>query len=490
MNQEDITKILEIGVALSAEQDFNRLLETILVRVIELTNCDAGTLYLKDDDVLRFRIMCNNTMHTYLGVDGVEPDMPPVKLSRENVCALALLENRTICVDDVRNCREYDFFGPIQYDAMTGYHTKSMLVVPMQNREGDQIGVLQLINAMDRGGSVCAFDPDTVLAVESVASEAAITIQNMRYISEIKGLLQSFVKMMSCAVDERTPYNGGHTRRMAQYGEHFIDYLNRSSREAGEKEPIPPPVRGELVMSIWLHDIGKLVIPLSVMNKMTRLLPREYSALCHRMEIIRLIMKIRCLQGEITEAERDRLIRQTEEAKALADELNSVGFVTDSQLEALECFRGKTYTGEDGAEHPWITQEEWEKLSIRKGTLSADERKIMEDHVVMTDKLLSEIHFSKDLSHVRQWAASHHELLDGSGYPRGLKGDEIPYEVRIITILDIFDALVADDRPYKPGMPVERALSILTDMAEKEGKLDPELTKQFIASRCWSDIVN
>lgn len=124
-------------------------------------------------------------------------------------------------------------------------------------------------------------------------------------------------------------------------------------------------------------------------------------------------------------------------------------------------------------------------LMIRKGTLSEKERAVMESHVVITDKLLSEIRFSKELSHVREWAASHHELLNGSGYPEHLMAEQIPMEVRIITILDIFDALVADDRPYKPGMPVEKALGILDIMANKEGKLDPELTRLFRKSRCW-----
>lgn len=124
-------------------------------------------------------------------------------------------------------------------------------------------------------------------------------------------------------------------------------------------------------------------------------------------------------------------------------------------------------------------------LRIRKGTLSNDEREAMQQHVVMTDRLLSQIHFSAGLSHVRQWAAAHHELLNGKGYPRQLTAGEIPPEVRILTILDIFDALVADDRPYKPGMPVQKALGILKTMAEHEGALDPALTNAFIRSRCW-----
>ena len=200
MTQENMKKILEIGVQLSAERDFNRLMERILSCMMELTNCDAGTLYLLKEDRLHFRVMRNNTLNTYAGGDGKEPDLPPVPLKRENVCALALLEGKTILVEDVRNCREYDFSGPIRYDAITKYHTQSMLVVPMRNREGESIGVLQLINALDESGTTCAFAEDMVLMAESVASQAAITIQNARYIQEIRELFQSFVKTMSSAV--------------------------------------------------------------------------------------------------------------------------------------------------------------------------------------------------------------------------------------------------------------------------------------------------
>lgn len=238
-------------------------------------------------------------------------------------------------------------------------------------------------------------------------------------------------------------------------------------------------------MSVWLHDIGKLVTPLEVMNKMHRLLPEQYSDFVHRLEVIRLRGEIQLLSGQITAAEKDALCRAAQDARTLVDAVNGCGFVTDERLAELDALSRRTYMDSNGCEQPWITPEEYAMLSIRKGTLSSEERRIMEDHVVVTDKLLSRISFSDELSHVRSWAAAHHELLDGSGYPAHLSGDAIPQEVRIITILDIFDALVAEDRPYKPGMPVERALAILRDMAEREGRLDPALTARFIESRCW-----
>lgn len=480
-------KVLEIGVLLSSERDLNLLLEKILSSVMELAHCNAGTLYLRDGDFLRFKIMRNDVLHTYSGGDGKEPDLPPVPLTRENVCALALLEDRTINIEDVYNCRDYDFSGPIRYDSITGYHTQSMLVVPMRNRTGEKIGVLQLINALDAQEHVCAFPQEMELVLESLASQAAITIQNVYYIRQIKELFQSFVRVMSSAVDERTPYNGSHTRHMALYGSRFLDYLNQQAKSRQKELPFPPKRKEELLMSVWLHDIGKLVTPLEVMNKMNRLLPEQYQNFLHRMELIRLYGEIEKLKGLISEEEEQALSRQIKHAQDLVEQLNKAGFLSKTQQEELELLAKRTYLDKDGQKKPWLLPEEYHMLSIPKGNLSQEERKIMEEHVVITDKLLAQIQFSDEFSHVREWAASHHELLNGSGYPKKLSGEEIPVEVRIITILDIFDALVADDRPYKPGMPLEKALSILTDMAQKEGTLDPELTRQFIESRCWEE---
>ena len=488
MNQSDMKKLLAMGVRLSTERDMDDLLEYILTCMMDLAHCDAGTLYLLDDGALHFKIMRNDTLGTYIGGKGNEPRLPPVPLNRENVCALSLIENRIIRIRDVKNCKDYDFSGPIRYDAMTGYNTRSMLVAPMHSREGNQIGVIQLINAMDREGRVCEFKEELALVIENAASQSAITIQNVRYLDEIKRLFQSFVRVMSSAVEELTPYNGNHSRRMAEYGDHFLDYLNRQAGQAGEEAPFSPDHKEELLMSLWLHDIGKLVTPLEVMNKAARLLPEQYNAFLHRMEVIRLRGEIDCLSGRISAGERDGLIRRTWEALELVDAVNAIGFLPDERLAEVDALAELTYADGDGTRQPWLTPEEHAMLSIRKGTLSEAEREIMEGHVSITGKLLSQIRFPQDLSHVPQWASAHHELLNGSGYPNHLTGDAIPVEVRIITILDVFDALVADDRPYKPGMPVERALSILRIMAEKEGKLDPELTGLFCESRCWEGI--
>lgn len=486
MTQEDIRKILNVGVLLSSERDLNRLLEEILSSVMELAHCDAGTLYLLEGDVLRFRILRNDTLHTYSGGDGVLPDLPPVPLTPENVCARALLECRTIHVADVTNNPDYDFSGSARYDAMTGYHTRSMLAVPMRNRAGERLGVLQLINATDAHGSVQPFSDEMALVLESVASQAAITIQNIRYIREIHEVLRSFVRMVSSAIDRRSLYNGNHSRSMAAYGTAFLDYLNALAQKRGEAPPFPPQRSEELIMSIWLHDIGKLVIPLEVMDKPTRLLPEQYAAFLHRMEVIGLLGELDALKAG--RAENEALRREIDAARALVDKANGAGYLGDELLAALRQLAARTYQDRDGQTQPWLTPEELAMLSIRRGTLSDAEWDVMRSHVTVTRQLLSQIRFPPELSHVPEWAGSHHELLNGSGYPQQLSGAQIPTEVRILTILDIFDALTADDRPYKPGMPVERALSVLDEMANREGKLDAGLVRLFAESKCWEAV--
>lgn len=486
-SREILKKVLEVGISLSAEKDFNRLLEKILSNVMEITMCDAGNLSLLQDDFLHVKIMRNDTMNTYRGGDGKNSGFPPVPLTKESVCAQSLLENKTIVIDHVHHCTEYDLTRSMEYDAITGYDTESMLVVPMKSQKGDQIGVLQLMNAKNEDGVITGFDKEMIPVVESLASEAAIAIQNARYVEEIRGLFQSFVQVMSSAVDERTPYNLTHTKHMAEYGARFIDYVNQCCRESGQPEPFDAAHKEEILMSIWLHDIGKIVTPLGIMNKDARLRPDQASAIRHRMEKVELWTEIRALKGEIGTDEKAKKLAEVEKIRELVASVDHAGLVRKEILEELEAAKGLTYTDMKGNEHLWFSNEEYAALTIQKGTLSVVEREIMEEHVVITDKLLSKIHFSTDLAHVREWAVGHHELLDGSGYPKHLSGDQIPYEVRMITILDIFDALVADDRPYKPGIPIEKALDILMDMAEKEGKLDSRLTKLFIEGRCWEE---
>lgn len=460
MRQYDMKKILEIGIDLAEEENPQQLLELALTNAVELTGCDTGILYLKSEDSLIFRTLCRRSEDASVRIEE-DIDLPDILLTDHNSCTAALSENRIIRSEHL-----------------------SAIAVPIICRNGEQIGILYLGNTADGTDIPDFFSQDMILAVSFIASETAYILQNTRYLDDISDLLLSFVRVISSAIDERTPYNVSHTRHMARCGRRFINYLNCKNRETGEGPVFTPEQKSEFAMCVWLHDIGKLVTPVEVMNKDTRLTSSQYREIMHRLEIIELLGKIDCLEGRITKTEALSLSENIRQAKSLIGHVNTVDILTDDMAGQILALARRVYTGQDGVLHPWLTAEESASLSIRTGTLSPEERKIMENHVVLTDKLLSKIYFPAHLSHVHQWAAMHHELLDGSGYPNHLTGEAIPMEVRILTILDVFDALVADDRPYKPGMPVEKALDILEQMADA-GKLDSSLVNSFRKSNCW-----
>ena len=474
-------RFLEMSLALTSEQDREALLSSILDTAIELSDCDAGTLYLLEEDGLHFCRMVTLSQNVRQGGHGAPISLPPVPLEPKYVCSWVALHNDSINVPDVRTDSRFDFTGSLRYDAMTGYHTGSMLVVPMSNDRGELIGVTQLINAKDPKGAVIPFDPEIELLVNALSSQAAISITNMKYSEQITQLLNSLVGALSAAIDARSHYNANHTRHMVEYGGRFLDWLERT----GHPWRFDRDKRRAFLMSVWLHDVGKLAVPLEVMDKATRLGP-DLEKVEARFRDMGLLDRIALLEGSIDEAEYLRRKAELEETLEFIHRVNTVGFLDDGSLARVEALGGKTYTDETGTVHPWLTEEELTCLSVRRGTLTAAERKEMENHVVVTGRILSQVEFPRVYSDVLRWAPCHHELLNGKGYPNHLSGDEIPPEVRLLTVLDVFEALTAKDRPYKPPMPLEKALSILHSMVE-EGSVDGKILALFEQSRAWEE---
>jgi hypothetical protein len=444
----NVDLLLRVGVALSKEKDDDVLFETILTAAMDITHCDGGTLYVKTDDALVFRTMITRSRGIRKTGKDEPIELPPVPLSRRNACARAALDGAPINVPDVRKSGAYDFAGPREYDAITGYGTVSMLVVPMEDDLGETIGVLQLINAMDDEGGIAPFDPGYEPVIRSLASQAAICLTNKNYAAEAERLMDSFVRVMSTAIDERSPYNANHTRNMVKYAERFMDRL----RERGDARTFTSDERRQFLMSVWLHDVGKLVIPLEIMDKPTRL-GGKLRDIEHRFEILALQAKIAFLEGRVGEAERDARTRALDEGLTLIRGADGLGFLPDEIAEQIKALAARTGETAERRLVPLLEQDELRCLTIRKGTLTDEERGVMESHASGTAKLLGQMAFSKQYKHVPEWAAAHHESLDGTGYPNGLAGDAIPWEVRLLTILDVFDALTASDRPYKPAMP-------------------------------------
>ena len=483
MTPEQIRQFLRMCLSLSAERDRETLLSQILDTAMDLADCDAGTLYLLEDDGLHFCRMVTRSMGVRQGGHADPITLPPVPMDPSYVCSWVVLHKEPINISDVRSDTRFNFSGSARYDEMTGYRTKTMLVLPLADDRGQLIGAMQLINALDGEGNTISFDSSIELLAMAIASQAAISLTNMRYAEQITALLDSLVGALSTAIDERTPYNANHTRNMVKYASAFLDWLDRQ----GSEYRFDSDKRRTFLLSVWLHDVGKLVVPLEVMDKESRLGP-ALEDIRQRFRTMALLDRIALLEGKLTEAEAEALAEARKEGMALVERLNKAGFVTDEDLAQIDALAARSFTDEEGNTRPWLTDEEHRDLSIRKGTLTPEERRIMESHVTVTGRILEHVSFPKTYAQVPQWAGGHHEYLNGKGYPRRLTAEDIPWEVRLLTILDVFDALTARDRPYKAPMPVEKALAILRSMVE-EGSLDGSILALFEASRAWEESI-
>ena len=374
--QKELMEVLNIGILLSKEKDRTRLLNMIVDMSMKFTNCDAATLYLYENDALTFKIMKTHSQNINKGEKGEKIDLPPVPLKEENVCAYSAIHRKVLNVEDVWTNTMFDFSGPKTYDKLTGYYTKSMLVVPMSNYEGRVIGVLQLINAQDESGTVISFEKEMEPIILALASQVAIILVNLLYLEEIKTQIWSFTEALAETVDARTPYNGSHIRKVAQYAELIADYINQLHEQGKEEEYFDQQRKEQLVMGALLHDIGKIVVPLKVMNKAKRLDGKE-EVLYKRLELIEAYYEIDCLKGNLSYEEAAIKKEQLKEIRELLEVVNGAGFITEELQKRLQDVLSLEYEGEKG-KISYFTEEEKECLLIQKGTLTKEEREIME----------------------------------------------------------------------------------------------------------------
>ena len=321
---------------------------------------------------------------------------------------------------------------------------------------------------------------DVLVQITDITDATLMFIANKRLANQVTNLMHSFVEVMVTAIEERSAYNANHTKSMVRYARRYLEWLAAQGKltqyTAEHMEPF--------LMSVWLHDIGKLLVPPEILDKPTRL-GSALKDVQHRIETGRLMLEIRMLREPERAAEQRTQIGQLEEAEELILSANTAGFLEDAVIEKLRAAASIPCVAADGSVHPLLTAQELESITVQRGTLTAGERKIIESHVTLTRKLLSKVEFRGDYKPVPKWAAGHHELLDGSGYPEHLCGGQIPWETRLLTIIDVYDALTAEDRPYKPPMPPDRAFSVLREMAHS-GKLDADILQSFYESGAWS----
>ncbi len=484
--KEMMADILDVGIALTSENNKEKLFGIIIEKCIAITNCYAGKLYLceKDSLVLSKYVTysgCETECRTGLCEDS-QPAVIPLHIGTEvnikDVNVYAALNKETVNIEDIYSCGRFDFQFEKKNDIVHGFRTRSMLVIPLKDNSDEIIGVLQLIDAHGEDGRVISFSKTYEQIAASIVNQGAVSAANMLYIEEIKMLMKSFVQAMSTAIDERTPYNGSHTRKVTMYAGIMADYINSLYSEGGTDMFFTKQHKDNLLLAAGLHDIGKMIVPLSVMNKATRLGER-YSEVMLRYELIQSYLRIDMLEGKMTKDKYDVEYLFLEKTKELIEYANPKSFLAEDISDKIDEIASKSYIRPDGLVIAYMSTEEADCMKIRRGTLSASERKIMESHVDMTEKILSRVHFDKTHEKVPVWASTHHEMLDGTGYPKRLKGDEIEPEARILAIIDIYDALTSADRPYKMPMSKNEAFLVLSGMAG-EGKLDKIFVEYFM----------
>ncbi len=547
-------KLVELGIALSAEQNHDRLMEKILLDAKEMASADGGTLYLKTEEGLRFKIMRNDTLGIAMGgTTGKEIPFPPVKLTdtdgnpnHNNVASHVAITGQTVTIPDCYDYEGFDFSGPKAFDAKTGYRSKSFLTVPLKNYEGEVVGVLQLINSKLPDGATVAFDPEIVPLVEALASQAAVALDNQLLIHAQKELFKSFINVIANAIDAKSPYTGGHCKRVPELTRMLCEAAVNDNEGAFRDFSLREEEWYELEVAAGLHDCGKVTTPEYVVDKATKLetIYNRLHEVRMRFEVIKRDAEIECLKKIMAgtaeaeaRAEYTARCAQLDADFAFVAECNVGGeFMAPDKVERLKQIAGITWTRTlsdriglsydemkrlpaeepalpvvepllaDKPEHlvpyeapPGDRPEfnlkppaykfnlgELYNLAIARGTLTNEDRFHISDHIVQTILMLRALPFPKNLRRVAEWAGGHHEKMDGTGYPMGLTKEQMSVPARVMAVADIFEALTAADRPYKAPKKLSEAIKIMSFM-KKDAHIDADLFELFLTSGVYKD---
>lgn len=511
LNQADVAlrldQLTELSVALSNHHDLPSLLERILRTAKSMTHSDGGTLYRISDDKrsMCFHISINDTLDMYQGgVSGRPIDIPNIPLFDQNgnrnlgaVVAYAANAGVSVNIRDVYQVDLFNFSAVREFDRQHNYHSQSFLTVPMKNHEDELIAVLQLINASDpASGETCAFSETDQHFIEALASQAAIALTNQELIARLETLFEAFINLINIGIDEKSPNTGRHCQ-------HVPELTMMLAKAACDTETGPladfqmsERDRKALWIAGLLHDCGKITTPVHVVEKSTKL-----ETICDRIhlvdtrfEVLKRDAEIRALQqkcssGADTHAEIDARLQQElaqlDADRAFLRRANIGGEQMQAEdqqrVAAIAAYR---WRGVDGVERDFLDQDEITNLTIRAGTLNDAERQIINNHISVTIRMLESLPWPAHLQNVPEYAGGHHERMDGKGYPRGLRRDQMSVQARLMAIADIFEALTAKDRPYKTGKSLSESLRILGGFRQRD-HIDPDLFDVFVRRKVY-----
>ena len=495
-----------IGIALSAERDINRLQEFILTTMRQLTNADGASLWLKIvvDGLPKLRL--SSSQNTSL--DNTYQDFK-VPVDETSVVGYTVTVGTSQIYDDAYNPPPGKPQGGKGFDQQYGYRTKSMLTVPMRNYNHEVVGAVQLINAKrsyetkltvaNVPDEVVSFRPEDLEMIESIASQAAVAIDNKNLLDSIQALFDGFVQASVTAIEQRDPSTAGHSGRVEALTTHLASEVTKIDVGRYRDVYLTEDQLKELRYACLLHDFGKVGVREHILIKAKKLMPGQLEVIQARFESVERSVQVKYATEKLEAMRRgdagasalaeidERLEKDLVQLNAWIQGIvaaNEPSVLPEDKASMLEFLSQQTYYDMAGKAHPMLDPQEFRFLSIRKGTLDPQERLEMESHVTHSFHFLSKIPWTPLMRGIPEIAYGHHEKLDGTGYPRGLTGDDIPIQARMMTISDIYDALTAQDRPYKRAVPLVKAIDILKDEAGK-GELDPDLLDVFIAKRVY-----
>ena len=511
--EQDLVLRLEqlnaIGASLSAERDIDRLLEAILTAAKTITRADGGTLYrVTEERTLRFEIVRTSSLRYYLGgTTGHPVPFYPIQLYKDGkpnqsmVAAYAALTGKTVNIADAYTADGFDFSGTRAFDTKTGYRSKSFLTVPMRNHDNETIGVLQLINALEpSSGAIVAFSPSDQRLAESLASQAAIALTNRMLINQLEQLFESFINLINSAIDEKSPYTGGHCQRVPVLTMLLAEAVSETKDGPLRDFHMSEKDRYELKIAGLLHDCGKVTTPVHIVDKATKLesIFDRIQLIDTRFEVLKRDAELEALRKKHNFLEQKMRMEAAEEDKRLRDRLRQLDDdrkflhacniggerMRDEDVDRVRRIGQYRWRDFAGHEAQFLSEDEVKNLTIRSGTLTEEERKVINHHIVATIRMLEALPWPKHLTKVPEYAGGHHERMDGKGYPKGLTREQMSVQARCMGIADIFEALTAKDRPYKKGKTLSESLEILGRM-KLNNHVDPDLFDIFVRRKVY-----
>ncbi len=479
---EKLTALLDVGKAMASERNLDRLLQLIMTEVTKVMGADRSSLFLVDKE--------RNELWSKIA-QGLEVRELRIRIGM-GIAGYVAQTGKTVNIQDAYADPRFNQ----ETDQRTGYRTRTILCVPMRNKLDDVIGVLQVLNKLD--GVFTREDEELLLAL---SSQAAVAIENAILYEDIQRLFEGFIKASVYAIESRDPTTSGHSERVAILTVGLAEKVDRTDAGPYTAVTFSPEDMRELRYASLLHDFGKVGVREPVLVKGYKLYEHNQESIIARFNFIKKGLETSYLQRKLSLAlslgpgceaelaaldeELHRQLAQLDDQLQFILQANKPTVLPQGGFERILEIAANTFVGVDGTKRPFLTTQEAENLSIGKGSLNVEERLEIESHVTHSFRFLRQIPWTKDLRRIPTIAYAHHEKLNGSGYPNRLLGEDIPFQAKLMTVCDIYDALTASDRPYKRALPPERALDIL-GLEVKDGNLDPELVRIFAEAKVWA----